>query len=160
MRAGPEPVDECVVAGALRAEGLVRRRFQALLDDRRPEPVHLSEMPDEIGDVPTRAMLHSRLEVAFSRGREALAVLRDRGQVIEVEHRHGMTVLQSGTRSVLIIPRSCFAALCAYGMNRPLLSASSGQSGNGPLRRREKRPRMQRRQASRCARVVFEWRSR
>ena len=57
----------------------------ALVDDRRPEPMHLAEVPDEIGDVPVGATRHAEFRIGDERGGvENVALATDR---VEMIHR-------------------------------------------------------------------------
>ena len=64
-------------ASAARAGGpSLRRRGQLLLDDRGPEPVHLGQVPHQVGHRPVRAVLDPGVELPPRRPRRTRAVLR------------------------------------------------------------------------------------
>ncbi|CAN5199368.1 hypothetical protein BH18ACT5_BH18ACT5_17950 [soil metagenome] len=83
-KVGQEP---CIVLGSLEVFDRIGRD-QAIGDDGRPEVMHPAEMPDEIGNVPSRAFLDRCVPVAVDGNGERFGVAPNRFEIVP-SSKHG-----------------------------------------------------------------------
>ena len=103
----------------------------------RPEPVHLGEVPDQVGHRPVGAVLDPGVEVAAGGVGEARAVLGDRGDAVERREPHARnlpTTTDGGTWSSVVSRRRRRAS------GRSRRTPASGPA-RGTASRRAARPR-------------------